>query len=98
MAGKRAQLRNVLMSARALAGDSRIDKFHLSLNSFGADPAHFAPPTRPGETATGDPANTLRELERQGILRTLRDFSGNRSQAGRALGIDRSRLRSKLAQ
>ncbi|MBW1991854.1 MAG: sigma-54-dependent Fis family transcriptional regulator [Deltaproteobacteria bacterium] len=41
-------------------------------------------------------AVTLRDLEREHILRTLKKFAQNKSEAARALGIDRKTLRAKL--
>ena len=42
-------------------------------------------------------STTLAETERRAIVRALRQARGNRSQAARALGIDRSTLRRKLS-
>src|SRR3989442_7305956 len=96
--GNVRQLRNTLRVAQTLAGGHRIDRTHLSLTSFQADSSRPPRPNPPAETPKSDSASSLKELERHVILRTLRDFDGNRSQAARALGIDRSTLRRKLRE
>jgi DNA-binding NtrC family response regulator len=46
--------------------------------------------------APGSSASSLRDLERDHILETLQRYSGHKSEAARALGIDRKTLREKL--
>jgi len=44
------------------------------------------------------PAKTLREMERQHILRALHEAEGNRSLTARRLGIERKTLYKKAAR
>jgi len=89
--GNVRELLNTVRSARAQAGEGRIGVRQLGLE---ATPAHAADGVRLG------PAHgaTLREIEREAILQTMRDCAGNRSQAAQILGIDRSTLRRKIKE
>jgi DNA-binding NtrC family response regulator len=87
------QLRNVVRSARAAAGESKIRVRHLALDR-GADAQPVAEPSL-GKTPRGE---TLKDLERQAILQALEDSGGSRIQAARLLDIDRSTLRRKLRE
>ena len=65
---------------------------HLSLDE---------PETSGSATNTGQGSlsgSTLREIERNAIVETLREFAGNRTKTAQALGIDRSTLRRKLKE
>lgn len=90
--GNVRQLENALRGARAAAGAAEITPRHLSLEG---------PDGRGGSLAPGLPfqgVTTLVELERRAILDALRACDGNRSEAARRLGIDRSTLRRKLRE
>lgn len=95
--GNVRQLENAVRSACAAAGSGMVTVRHLDAG-VGEDVSGLA---RPGTTSASgggiDPAGlTLRELERRAIERALAASAGNRSQAARQLGIDRSTLRRKL--
>jgi two-component system nitrogen regulation response regulator GlnG len=88
--GNVRELRNVVQGALAFAGDGPIDVVHLP---FGA---RTAPSTAPvPETAQG--LRTLKEIEEDAIRRAIEACGGNQSLTAKALGIDRSTLRRKLA-
>jgi DNA-binding NtrC family response regulator len=89
--GNVRQLRHVVQSAAAVAGDGPIGSRHLSLG---------APAAAGGDGSDSEAAlrGTLRDVERRAIVQALEDADGNRSQAARLLGIDRSTLRRKLKE
>ena len=94
--GNVRQLRNVLQGAKALAGEGRITRRHLSL-----DADVVPPPARlePAGTAPAVPRGvSLREVEKQAIAQALEDCDGNRTKAAKLLDIDRSTLRRKIAE
>jgi len=88
--GNVRQLRNVIHSAVAIADGGRICAHHLIFEPAG-DSTSDSPVPFSGSL-------TIRELERQAIIRALRERGGNRSQAARILGIDRSTLRRKMSE
>ena len=94
--GNVRQLRNVLRVAQSVAGGYPIGRAHLQTDSSEPGPSNPPRPKLPVETPAADSAVSLKNLERQAILKTLRELRGNRSQAARVLGIDRSTLRRKL--
>ncbi len=87
--GNVRELRNIVATARATADGAPIGARHL-----GPD---FVKQARAAERQ-GQRGASLREIERDAILRTIEDCGGNRSQAASVLGIDRSTLRRKLRE
>jgi DNA-binding NtrC family response regulator len=87
--GNVRELRNAVQRALAFAGEERIDVRHLG---FGEPAARGAP--RAPESAE---VRTLRQIEEEAIRKAYEACDGNQSLAARALGIDRSTLRRKLA-
>jgi two-component system NtrC family response regulator len=87
--GNVRQLRNVVLSAAAAAGEQEIEVRHLALDPTGAQPTDG-----PASALRG----TLRDVERRAILQALEDADGNKSAAARALDIDRSTLRRKMRE
>jgi DNA-binding NtrC family response regulator len=87
--GNVRQLRTVLAGASDLAAGGLLLRRHLRLDSTAAREA--SGPRAPEE-------GTLKQLEREVILRALRKESGNRSRAAQALGIHRSTLRRKMEE
>src|SRR5207247_10029180 len=84
--------------ARALGADCEVESNvnHLAICSTpGRSPDASLPQVE--TPATGGPP-TLKILEGQAIVQVLRESRGNRTQAIRALGIDRSTLRRKLQE
>jgi DNA-binding NtrC family response regulator len=90
--GNVRQLRNVLRRADAAAGGGRIGVQHLKLSE------EEGMGVTSGGAWSSPEAGTLRDLERQAIVRTLEACHGNRTLAARKLGIDRSTLRRKIAE
>ena len=88
--GNVRELRNVLKSARLLAGEGPIRAAHLRLYRGGGLP--FDIPPAPAIA----PSPTLRDLERRAIQQALQESRGHRGRAAQALGIDRSTLRRKI--
>ncbi len=96
--GNVRQFRNELLSAGALAALGVVRPEHLGVG--GAESV-------PGQGRSGDPAGgkeaapacpTLQEMERQALLRALKEANGHRGRAARALGIHRSTLRRKMRE
>ncbi len=87
--GNVRELRNLVATARATANGAPIGPRHL-----GPD---FAKQARAAEPHAARGAS-LKEIERDAILRTIEGCGGNRTQAAQVLGIDRSTLRRKLKE
>lgn len=85
--GNVRELRNVVLSAYAVAPGARIGVEHL-------DPQLFRRARPSARIATG----SLKNLEREAIRGALASKGGNRIQAARVLGINRSTLRRKMAR
>ena len=81
------ELENVIERAVILCEGDLIDREDLAV------PAPVAAPAAP---TTGGAALSLEELERDHILRVLREAGGNQSRASQVLGIDRKTLYLKL--
>jgi len=91
--GNVRQLRNVILSALAIAGGEGIAVHHIVL-----DPRMVA---CGDDAACGQASShgiTLRELERETVMYALKEHAGNISSTARSLGINRSTLRRKVAQ
>jgi len=90
--GNVRELKNAVRSAQALAGEERIDVVHLGFGGRRGAGAGLPP-------AAAGPARvrTLREIEEEAIRRAYEACGGNQSLTAKALGIDRSTLRRKLA-
>jgi transcriptional regulator with PAS, ATPase and Fis domain len=84
--GNVRELENIIQAAIALAPGDSITEQDLRL-----EPAA-------GEAARAPDQLALRDLERHHIERVLRAVDGNRQEAARLLGIDRSTLYRKLQQ
>ncbi len=72
------------------AGTGQVEAEHLRL---GVAPAQGNPSPPAGDSEV----RTLREIEREAILKALEVHNGNRGLAAQALGIDRTTLWRKLA-
>ena len=90
--GNVRELENVIERAAILSttGEIAIDDVATASVAGGTIPA--APETSSADTET---SATLREVERQQIVRALIEAQGNRSHAARALGIERKTLYKK---
>ena len=84
--GNVRELENAIERAVILTTDDWIGPDDLQLETGGA----------PAETASQ--AKTLREMERDFVLRTLRETEGNISQAARRLGVSRRWLHYRLKE
>ncbi|HEV8702520.1 MAG TPA: sigma-54 dependent transcriptional regulator [Candidatus Polarisedimenticolia bacterium] len=85
--GNARELENVIERALVLGRDDvlRLDDLPESLR------------TRPASvTAAGGPPRPLSEVERDHIVRTMREVRGNKAAAARLLGLDRKTLYRKL--
>jgi transcriptional regulator with PAS, ATPase and Fis domain len=91
--GNVRELRNVVERAVLLARDGWIDAEHLGLEARGTEPG-----SDPGGASFSLPISdcSLRSVERALIERVLLDTAGNRSQAARVLGVNRTTLYNKL--
>jgi transcriptional regulator with PAS, ATPase and Fis domain len=88
--GNVRELRNVIERAILLESADVILESHLPIELAPRDAAEEAAP--PVDFVP----RSLREVELEHILRTLRHFGGNKSRAARVLGISRQTLRDKL--
>src|SRR5207237_9278461 len=88
--GNVRELENVIERAVALARGPRLTPADLPerISSSGGAAAILA--------RSGDRPLTLRELEREYILETLKQTGGNKSRAAALLGLDRKTLYRKL--
>jgi len=97
--GNVRQLRNVLRNARALASRGVIDRRHLSPELISGTPFEgMGPGSAPRIGAGLNESGTLKEMERQALLRALNASHGHRGQAARSLGINRSTLGRKMRE
>ena len=90
--GNVRELENVVERAVIMARGDRIETEHLpsSINDRSSDPTgHF--PILPS-------GRSLKDVEKEMILRTLDDMGGNRTQTARILGISRRTLQLKLKE
>jgi transcriptional regulator with PAS, ATPase and Fis domain len=88
--GNVRELQNILEHAFVLCKEAELTM--PCLPSFLA-----TPPAIPAQT-TLEPSSQLRDAEMQIILETLQQHHGNKTQAAKALGIDRTTLWRKLKQ
>ena len=86
--GNIRELRNTLERAAALSPDDTIEEIYGLENSI------FTPPDKPGSTKS-EP-QTIAELEKRHILKTLADTAGHREKAALMLGITSRTLYRKL--
>jgi DNA-binding NtrC family response regulator len=106
--GNVRQLRNVLGRARAVVRGREIDRRDLSLKSCQPRVPHSGAPSPTldagvtSKEATGGKdapsGKSLRDLERQALLKALQDAKGRFGLAAKSLGIHRSTLRRKLKE
>jgi len=92
--GNVRELANVLERALVLVGaapGAAIEARHLMIDALGVGLELVPTPVHHGESGA-----TLRDLERQRILRVLDACGGNRTHASRQLGISIRTLRNKL--
>ena len=90
--GNVRELENVIERAAILSTTEEIAADDVATASAGRSATPAAPRACPADTET---SATLREVERQQIVRALLEAQGNRSHAARALGIERKTLYKK---
>lgn len=86
--GNVRELENLIERAAIFSGTGEI-----TIDDLEKQRAH--PPPESAEIAPTRPSETLRDAEKQQILRVLREAGGNRSLAARRLGIERKTLYKK---
>jgi DNA-binding NtrC family response regulator len=86
--GNVRELRNAMERAALLSHGELIIPDHL--------PARVRQAAADASEGSADQSSRLEDIERQAILQALRDHSGNRSEAARALGISRRALLYKI--
>ena len=98
--GNVRQLRNVIEKMVVLSVGDRLTVEDLPLEiTEAAAPERVLPqaPARPAPVAVGgDPAETLRDVEKRRIFAVLEECAGNKSKAAERLGISRRTLHRKL--
>jgi DNA-binding NtrC family response regulator len=80
--GNARELRNVVERALVLSPDGPVEPRHLSLSEPPADA----------------PSGTLKDMERQAVIRALEQAGGNRKQAAEILGISLRNLQYKVKE
>jgi len=86
--GNVRELENLIERAAIFSGTGEITIDDL-------EKQRSAPPDKSAQSATTRPSETLRDTEKEQILRVLREAGGNRSLAARRLGIERKTLYKK---
>ena len=88
------ELKNIVERALILGGSGTISRDDV-VRCTGAPDEHGAA-SGTASPDSGAPAQTLEEMERDRILRTLSDCSGNVSRAAAALGLTRASLYRRI--
>ena len=109
--GNVRELKNVIERAAILCQGDMIDVEHLAIEiqktpkkvdiPISIPDLEPEPEPEPEEIAEPQESSeplTLQEVEKKHIIKTLKQFNGNKSKAARALQISRSTLREKLKQ
>lgn len=105
--GNVRELKNVIERAAILCQGDMIDVEHLAIEIQKTTKKVHVPVPEPiieteerpePEPQTPSEPLTLQEVEKKHIIKTLKQFNGNKSKAARALQISRSTLREKLKQ
>jgi len=76
--------------------ENTMERLVVLSNSPYLEPADLAFAGTVLHPSSDSSAVSLKDLERDHILHTLQRFDGHKSEAARALGIDRKTLREKL--
>ncbi len=92
--GNIRELKNIVERALILGGSGTISRDDV-VRCTGAPDEHGAA-SGTASTDSGAPAQTLEEMERDRILRTLSDCNGNVSRAAAALGLTRASLYRRI--
>jgi PAS domain S-box-containing protein len=87
--GNIRELRNALERALIMGSSGAITPDDL--------PNEICEPRRSGRVRAGEVAQSLEEVEREQILRALRQTGGNRTKAAEVLGISRATMKRRLA-
>jgi Nif-specific regulatory protein len=97
------EVKNVIERAAILCQGDMIDVEHLAIEIQNTPRKVNIPIPEPVLDYEPEPKRsseplTLQEVEKEHIIKTLKQFNGNKSKAARALQISRSTLREKLKQ
>ena len=92
--GNIRELKNIVERALILGGSGTISRDDV-VRCTGAPDEHGAA-SGTASPDSGAPAQTLEEMERDRILRTLSDCNGNVSRAAAALGLTRASLYRRI--
>ncbi|HPG84518.1 MAG TPA: helix-turn-helix domain-containing protein, partial [bacterium] len=96
--GNVRELKNVLERAVILCKREEITPELLHLEPVEMPAAAPAPPAARTPGTVNADGETLAEIERQHVLRTLEKYHNNKSRTAKALNISRSTLREKLKE
>jgi two-component system, NtrC family, response regulator AtoC len=96
--GNIRELRNVIERAVLLADGDVIRLANLPRELQAPDPQHDAAAENGGASDLGPAGVDLASLERMLLREALRRAEGNRSEAGRLLGLSRHQVRNRLAK
>ncbi len=94
--GNVRELANVMEHAYIISGGGAIMPEHLPHNLLSGAPGPAASPNAPANSATPSGARTLKEIEKEHVLRVLKKHGGSKSAAAEELGISLKTIYNKL--
>ncbi|MBI3090220.1 MAG: sigma-54-dependent Fis family transcriptional regulator [Candidatus Tectomicrobia bacterium] len=94
--GNVRELENIVERALLLSNDGELEAKHFLVD--GSTLENVAGPEPAPKATTIQPGLTMREMEKQLIVKTLQEVGGNRTYAAKLLGISIRTLRNKLRE